>query len=455
MSAFDRWWRRFLDIRREEWPRAIGLALYFFLVIAIFWILKPVKRGLILSYFGEDPLRLFGWQLTAAQAEQLGKVINVFAAYAAVIAFTWLVRRVTRRRLILLFCGFFAGLFLLYAFLVGDPGRGTVWTFYSLGDVFNTIMVATFWAFANDLNDAGEAERLYGVVGLGGVVGGFAGATLVTQAVQPLGRAPLLLICIGLLAAVAAIALWIDRRERGEGDPGPVCCPDEEGGPTGNAALEGARVVLRSRYLIALAALVGLYEIVSNVVDFQLAATVSREVERGLDQDAFFGVVGQLTGVASIVVQVLVTTYVLRRFGVAVGLLFLPVTMMLGSGGFLIVPSLAFAAFMSVSDNALNYSINQSAREALYTPTSQNAKYKAKAFIDMFVQRGAKVVAVGLNLVFTALLIERVRWLSLLSILLIVGWLRLVRYLGTEFEAKAEARADGRGRARPARGASG
>lgn len=108
MSRLRRLARRFFDIRRDEWPRAIGLSLYFFLVIAIFWILKPVKRGLILAHFGADPLRLLGWEMTPAQAEQLGKVINVFAAYAAVVAFTWLVRRVSRRRLVLLSCGFFA-----------------------------------------------------------------------------------------------------------------------------------------------------------------------------------------------------------------------------------------------------------------------------------------------------------------------------------------------------------
>ena len=63
---------------------------------------------------------------------------------------------------------------------------------------------------------------------------------------------------------------------------------------------------------------------------------------------------------------------------------------------------LGFAIAMSVSDNGLNYSINQSAREALYTPTTPDEKYKAKAFIDMFVQRFAKVLAVAINLGVTA-----------------------------------------------------
>jgi AAA family ATP:ADP antiporter len=89
---------------------------------------------------------------------------------------------------------------------------------------------------------------------------------------------------------------------------------------------------------------------------------------------------------------------------------------------------------MSVSDNGLNYSINQSAREALYTPTSQDAKYKAKAFIDMFIQRAAKVLAVVLNLGLTAVAFLEVRWLSLVVLGLIVGWAVLIHYLGDAFE---------------------
>ncbi|MDX1578739.1 MAG: Npt1/Npt2 family nucleotide transporter, partial [Gemmatimonadota bacterium] len=203
------------------------------------------------------------------------------------------------------------------------------------------------------------------------------------------------------------------------------------------AALEGARLVFGSRYLLGIAGLLGFYELVSNIVDFQLAVIVEREVAGALERDAFFGMVGQITGIASIAAQLFLTTYVLNRFGVKTALLFLPVVVLGGSIGFLVVPSLFFAAFMRVGDNALNYSINQSAREALYTPTSQDAKYKAKAFIDMFVQRAAKVVAVGLNLGLTAVAAVAVRWLSLLSAAAIAGWIVVIRYLGDEFRERS------------------
>jgi AAA family ATP:ADP antiporter len=190
-----------------------------------------------------------------------------------------------------------------------------------------------------------------------------------------------------------------------------------------------------------MAAVLGLYEMVSNIVDFQLAAIVEQQITTEIQRDTFFGVVGQATSLVSIGVQLFLTSFVMKRFSVKVALLFLPVAILGGTAGFVVLPSLLFVGFMSVSDNALNYSINQSAKETLYTPTTPDEKYKAKSFIDMFVQRAGKVLAVVLNLGLTALVITDVRWLSVAVGLLLVLWIFAVRFLGERYEErKAERR---------------
>jgi AAA family ATP:ADP antiporter len=90
-------------------------------VVAVFWVLKPIKRGLVISYFGEHPIRMAGWVLSGAQAEQLGKVLNMVVAFAVVGVFTWLVRRYARHYLILIFCAVFGGLFLFFGSVIGWP----------------------------------------------------------------------------------------------------------------------------------------------------------------------------------------------------------------------------------------------------------------------------------------------------------------------------------------------
>jgi AAA family ATP:ADP antiporter len=120
---------------------------------------------------------------------------------------------------------------------------------------------------------------------------------------------------------------------------------------------------------------------------------------------------------------------------VLAALMVLPAAVFLGSAGFLVFPVLWMGSMLNTVDNGFSYSINQSAKEALYVPTTTEAKYKAKAFIDMFVQRFAKSIAVGVSLVVTAIFVEfdSVRYLSILTIALTAVWFVAARYAGRKF----------------------
>ena len=136
--------------------------------------------------------------------------------------------------------------------------------------------------------------------------------------------------------------------------------------------------------------------------------------------------------------QLLATSYIMRRFGITLSLLVMPVAIVAASSAYLILPILWVGSALNTVDNGLNYSLNQSARETLYTPTTRDEKYKAKAFIDMFVQRFAKAVAVGLTLLITSVFTSfgSLRWLSLVAILLTVAWIVAARYAGREFQRR-------------------
>jgi AAA family ATP:ADP antiporter len=139
-------------------------------------------------------------------------------------------------------------------------------------------------------------------------------------------------------------------------------------------------------------------------------------------------------------VQLFLTSLVMTRYGVGTALLVLPCVAMLGSAGFLIAPVLLIGSALNTCDNGFSYSINQSAKEALYVPTTRDEKYKAKAFIDMFVQRFAKALAVGLSLVITMTFtgFGSIRWLSLITVVILLVWILAVRYAGRTFRAMTE-----------------
>ena len=132
------------DIRRSELPTALLMFSYFFLVITSFWILKPIKKSIFIQFYEKAGFDIFAWHLSGPQAELLAKVLNMVVALAAVAVFTWLARRFRRQQLTFIFTGFFLASYVAYAFVIERPQSVTVWTFYLYGDLFSTLMVATF-----------------------------------------------------------------------------------------------------------------------------------------------------------------------------------------------------------------------------------------------------------------------------------------------------------------------
>lgn len=414
----------------------------FFLVILTFWILKPLKKTAFISQFDAAGVNLFSWHVSASEAELVAKILNMVVAFAAVVVFTWLARRYQRQRLIHIFATSFIACFIVYSFALGQPSDSTVWTFYLFGDLFSTLMVATFFAFLNDSVSSDEAKRLYGIVGLGGVVGGVVGSTFVTVWVDAVTPAAWLWICVGATLGIMLSAEVAGRATPRSGVVKRLAPVARGAAPSGGAALEGARLVFRSKYLLSIVAIVGLYELASTITDFMFTTTVTHYLS-GPDIGRQFSRVFALTNWVSMFVQFFLTSLVMTRWGLGAALLVLPAALLTGSAAFLMVPVLWTGSLLNTADNGFSYSINQSAKEALYVPVARDQKYQAKAFIDMFVQRVAKAVAVVVSLGVSSWLtdFESVRWLGLVNAVIVIVWIGAARYAGRTFQPKCEAAA--------------
>ena len=426
--------KAFVNIRREELPFALCMFAHFFLVIASFWILKPLKKGLFIEHYDLPGLDLFGHHLRASQAELLAKVGNLLVAFAAMALFSWLSRRLRRQELTIALLGAVQLGLVGFALTLDQPGTATVWCFYLFGDLYNMLMLAAFFAFLNDSVSPDQAKRLYGLVVLGGVLGGVTGSTILRTLVDRLSPQTWMwaVFGAGILVGVSAVisGMMVDKRPVGLGAWRRREITERRGAPV----LSAARTVLRSRYLLSIAALVGMYEMVSTLADFQFTETVSHYLN-GRDIRAHLSTVYMITNGVSMAVQILGTSFVMSRLGVGRALMILPAAIAVVSAGFLAVPALWVGSLLSVADNGLNYSVNQSAKEALYVPARRGEKYGAKAFIDIFVQRFAKTAGVGLGLLLSVVFVElaSVRWLSLVVLILAGLWLLVARFAGMKF----------------------
>lgn len=423
----------FLDVRRDELPLALLMFAYFFLVITTFWILKPLKKGLFIEFYDQGGIDLMGLAFSAPQAELLAKILNMVVAFAAVVVFTQLSHKLRRQQLTFVFAGFFIVCCALFSRWLMNPGDLGVWSFYLFGDLYSTLMVATFFSFLNDSVTPDAAKRLYGLIGLGGVCGGVFGTSVVSANVSLLSDSSWLWVCGGITGLIAAIAWGAGRQVQ----PAAITAPGAAHSTrSGNAATEGARLVFSSRYLLSIVAIVGLYEVISTIIDFQFTFTVAHYLD-GPEIGRHFALVFTITNWVSLFVQLFLTGFIMTRFGVAVALLVLPFVITMGSTAFLVFPLLWVGSMLSTADNGFSYSINQSAKEALYVPTSDAEKYRAKAFIDMFVQRFAKAIAVliSLGITFAVTDMSSLRYLSLVTLVLLVVWIVAARYAGRQFAA--------------------
>ena len=244
--------------------------------------------------------------------------------------------------------------------------------FYLFGDLFNMLMVAAFFAYLNDSVSPDVARRIYAFVVLGGVAGGVFGSTVVKARISVFAKLHLALLCAGLTLSIMAIAFVVSRlrlpstRHALEESEIVVVAPLRTG-------LAGARVVASSPYLCAIAAIVGLYEIVSTVMDYQFSATISHYLH-GKAIGEQLASVFLVTNVVSLAVQLLLTRFVMQELGIRAALSVLPFALLVVAGGFALMPLLWVGSSLSIADNALNYSMNQSAKESLYVPTTASSR---------------------------------------------------------------------------------
>jgi len=428
--------KQFMNIRRDELPQILLMFCYFFLVITSFWILKPLKKSIFVQFYQTSGFQIFGVSMDAAQAELIAKVANMFVALVAATVFAYFSQWFRRQQLTYVFSGFILACYLFFIWTIHEPTGRTVWSFYFFGDLYSTLMVATFFAFLNDSVDPEKAKRVYGLIGLGGVAGGALGSSTVAAKISDLTMQQWLWICSLIAVVIVGIAMAAGRHFASESRAAPE--PKKQKPKTHeNPATAGARLVFHSSYLMAIVAIVGLYEMVSTIMDFQFTSTVTHYLQ-GPAIGVHFSKVFAITNWVALIVQFFLTSFVMTRYGVGVALLFLPVAALLGSTGFLVAPLLLVGSFLNTADNGFSYSINQSAKEVLYVPTSADEKYQAKAFIDMFIQRFAKALAVGLSLVisFSFKGFESIRWLSLVTVLILMLWIAIARYAGREFRRR-------------------
>ena len=133
--------------------------------------------------------------------------------------------------------------------------------------------------------------------------------------------------------------------------------------------------------------------------------------------------------------QMFVVSRVFKFLGVGKSLFIHPIVALVGYLMILRAPSITTMGLFKVADNSLDYSLGNTTKQALWLPTSREAKYKAKQAVDSFFVRMGDVMQAGLVFLGERLVFA-VPTFAAVSIALVGGWLGVVTLLN-QLRAKA------------------
>ncbi len=414
--ALDRALRVFGDVRSGEGARVLLLSLNIFVLLVAYYVIKAVREPLILIGGGAE-LKAYA---SAAQAVALLLYVPLYG---------WVASRLPRRQLIVTVVLFFAGCLAIFS-AAGAAHVPIGFAFYVWVGIFNFSAIAQFWSFANDLYSKAEGDRLFPVIAIGSTAGAPVGA-LVVERLFSRHVSPFAIIPIAAALLLVQLALYLVAvRRPGAGAAASPPALDRRG---------GFSLVFRSRYLLLMAGLVVLLNLVNTTGEYILSKTVvaaaSARVaaDPGFDAQAFVGrFYAQYlfaVSVLTVLVQALLVSRIVKYLGIAGVLLAMPIVSLGAYGLIAAGATLAVIRLAKVLENSADYSVMNTAKQLLWLPTSREEKYKAKQAIDTFFVRFGDVMAGGLVwLGATRIGLEPAAF-AVVNVVFVVAWIGLALLL--------------------------
>lgn len=414
------WFEHTLDLPRRNLARASLLFVCMFLVITSCVLGKVARDALFLSRFDA---RSLPWA-DLSVALLIGVVV---AAYVRVSNHLY-VRDLLAASMVF-FSANCAAIWVVAHYY--HPG----WLypiFYVWVGIFGVLAPTQVWTLANYVLTSREARRSFSIVGGGAIAGWIAAGFLTTALVRRLGTENLLLVMVLLLAISGGLVLVTWRLASSI----TIELERETSTHAPRNLRESADAVFSSSYLRTIAAVIFLSSFATTVIGWQFKAIASHFF---VSKDAlalFFGEFNLFAGLLSLAIQLLLTSRILKRFGIGPVLFCLPIALLAGSAAVVLSAGLFAIVLLRGADQVFRYSLDKPSVELLYLPVVARLKLQVKWFIDTVIWRaGDGLAAAALLMVvsYFGLPARSLGWVVALMAGLwgIAAWRARVLYMAT------------------------
>lgn len=419
---------RMFGLKPGEFAAAAWSFIYFFCVLASYYMLRPVREAMAVESGPETIPWLFG-----------GTFVVMLAATPV---FGWVTSRYPRKRFLPWVYYFFVVNILIFwaAFSYAiDRQQDYTWLsriFFVWISVFNLYVVAVFWSFMADLYTREQGRRLFGMISAGGSIGALLGGIATGLLVVRIGFQNLLPISAMLLLlsvyCIRQLRLWVEKRNR---DVANTRIASDA--LIGGSAFAGITHVVGSKYFLAIAAMSAIASLLGTALYMFTADLVQGAISSNDVRTQFFSNINVATNALALIAQLLLVKHVVSRFGIGVSLALLPVVSIAGFALLALEPTLAVVAILNVVRRALGFGFSKPTSDMLYSVVTEEEKYKAKNFIDTVLYRTGDVI--GTWVIRFVVAAAGLAATSLLMLPFAAVWAVIAIWLGREYRRRAKA----------------
>ena len=364
-------------------------------------------------------------------------IINAAFMVLTSVFYSRLVDRITRHRFLIM--QLIASGVILLVFRMLMLLQHYTWmpyAIFSLSEVILLILPMQVWTFANDIFDPREGKRIFPLIGGAGLIGTVCGGALTKPVVALISTVDLFVVWAVMLVISILTTLWVRQTAIASGVIGEREGASDETDEAGGF-FQSLSDVWRFPLIRTLTYLSIPMWLVVYIVDYQFFKAMDEIFPNQDELTGFLGIFNSVTFSSGFVIQLSITGRLLRRFGVGSTVLSHPISMTFGSIALMIrsflptLPSprlLSFRAlsgvFAKFSDNAVFYSIGESASQLLYNALPEEKRGQSRAFISGTIEPVCTALAGGL-LIFFGVVMMPIHIISFITVGLSLLWILL------------------------------
>ena len=394
----------FPKIQKEEFSVLFKAFLFFFFVLASWYALRPVRNELAV----QGGIYNLPWLLMGVMFAML--LINPI--------YSWLVSRISQSKIIPYIYSFFILNLILFLTLwsfAGDEAR--IWTgraFYIWANVYSFFVVSIFWVTMINFFDHTDSKKFFGIISAGGSLGAFFGSSVARYfSTEICGKTdisdlgPMSLIIFSIFSLLFAIYFSRSFQPRNN--------ENNSSEKIGGSSFEALQSIIKDPAIRNL----GMY-----VILFTMLMTTSWMISLGIvenwsqdpcERTGFFARIEQIVTPLTLIIQLFLASYILRRVGSLTILFAYGVLFAIAFMAYAYHPTITTVMMVVISLRIFEYGLNKPTREAIYTKLKLQDRYKSTVFIDTFLARSGDVIGGWFvrGIVGTGIAVLSVTWAAL------------------------------------------